>query len=751
MNVAEKHQAGLNRALAASLGPVLLLIISVCFYWKLTATDQYTWLDSPDLAFQVLPWWNHQAREWHAGRFPLWEPNAWGGQPLIGQMQPGAAYPLNWLLFLTPLREGTLRLGYLHAFFVFYHWLAALNCYFFCRYICRSRAAAILGGCLFAFGAAVGNIDWPQMVNGAIWMPLVFLNLLKVRDEPELAHRHAAWAGLWMGLSWLAGHHQIPTFVTYGAMATWLWMAWAAENNWRIYIRPFLLFVAVMGLISGLQTVPAAEYGPLARRWVGMAEAADWKTKVSYHVHEQYSQFPLSLLGSFVLGVSRSFSPFMGAVGITLAMLGIAVGWRKQNRVRWLTGLGLFGVLISLGGFSLLHGIMYAWAPLVDKARSPGMAIALFGFAIAALAALGLDGLKRSEHLLPFARRVLLALAALLAVIHLSVGLVRGKESIADERAMITAFVAFLLALLFTWHRTGELPARHFAAGVIALSLLELANSSGYDFSNSNRHRDERILAQTRDHDDVAAYLRQLPGPIRVEVDDKAIEYNFGDWHGISHFGGYLASLTSNLLSIDTHSAAGREIFAVTHYVGKEPRSPQETLVFKGQAGVNVYQRAGDHPRVWTVHTILPVDARGLRTAVDLASASQVRQAVTLVGRIPTIPFPKPECGEDRVRILNYEPSRVVVTARMGCPGVLILGDTHYPGWQVTVDGQPSELLVPWGVVRGVVVPAGEHQVEFRYRPRSVQLGAAMTLFGLLLVGGVTYGTRRRTSSAGQA
>ena len=36
--------------------PLLLLAIIVGFYWKLTLTRQYTWLDDPDLAYQVLPW-----------------------------------------------------------------------------------------------------------------------------------------------------------------------------------------------------------------------------------------------------------------------------------------------------------------------------------------------------------------------------------------------------------------------------------------------------------------------------------------------------------------------------------------------------------------------------------------------------------------------------------------------------------------------------------------------------------------------
>ncbi len=746
MNLAEKHHPGLNRA-ALLAGPALLLLITSFFYWKLTATDQYTWLDSPDLANQVLPWWNYQAREWHAGRFPAWEPNQWGGQPLVGQMQPGAAYPLNWLLFLTPLREGKLKMGYLHWYFVFYHWLAALNCYLFCRYICRSRAAAVLGGCIFAFGAAVGNIDWPQMVNGAIWMPLIFLNLMKLRDDPARGNLYAAWAGLWLGLSWLAGHHQIPTFITYTVLASWVWIAVGEGRNWRNAVRPFLLFISVMGLISALQTVPAAEYGPLARRWVGMNEAADWKTKVSYNVHELYSLFPISLLGTIFPGMSRTFPPFVGAVALTMALLGAAGSWRKDGRVRWLSGLGILGLLIALGPNSLLHGILYAWAPLVEKARSPGMAMAVFGFASAALAAAGLDRIRQSEEWLPRARQVLLGLAGVVALIYFAIGMLRGKEFFADERPMITALVALLLAGLFTWHRTGDLAARHLGAGVLALSMLELANLSAYEFPNREHPLNERILARTRDHDDVAAYLRQLTEPVRVMVDDKAVPYNFGDGHGISHYGGYLASLTENLASFNRVSGTAYEIFGITHYVGRAPRNDDEQLVFTGKAGVNVYRRAGSHPRVWTVHTILPTERNDLKAAMDRMTPASVRQAVVLVGRTPVIPFPGANCGEDRVRIRQDEPSRVVVAARMGCQGLLVLGDTNYPGWRVAVDGQPAELLAAYGVVRAVVVQAGEHTVTFEYQPRSVQLGAVMSVLGLLLVAGVTYGERRASQA----
>jgi nitrogen fixation-related uncharacterized protein len=37
-------------------GPVILLLIVTGFFWKLL-TKQYTWMDHPDMAQQVLPWY----------------------------------------------------------------------------------------------------------------------------------------------------------------------------------------------------------------------------------------------------------------------------------------------------------------------------------------------------------------------------------------------------------------------------------------------------------------------------------------------------------------------------------------------------------------------------------------------------------------------------------------------------------------------------------------------------------------------
>jgi hypothetical protein len=63
--------------------------------------------------------------------------------------------------------------------------------------------------------------------------------------------------------------------------------------------------------------------------------------------------------------------------------------------------------------------------------------------------------------------------------------------------------------------------------------------------------------------------------------------------------------------------------------------------------------------------------------------------------------------------------------------GLLVLAVTDYPGWQATVDGRPAEIVRADHAFQAVAVPAGRHQVRFRYQPESFHRGLALTGAGL--------------------
>lgn len=90
------------------------------------------------------------------------------------------------------------------------------------------------------------------------------------------------------------------------------------------------------------------------------------------------------------------------------------------------------------------------------------------------------------------------------------------------------------------------------------------------------------------------------------------------------------------------------------------------------------------------------------------------------------------------VRILEYSPERVRLTATG--PGYLVLTDAFYPGWSATVDGEPVPILRADIMFRAILLPEGEHAIEFRYQPRSVTVGlwlSGAAWVGMLIVFGL--------------
>lgn len=85
-----------------------------------------------------------------------------------------------------------------------------------------------------------------------------------------------------------------------------------------------------------------------------------------------------------------------------------------------------------------------------------------------------------------------------------------------------------------------------------------------------------------------------------------------------------------------------------------------------------------------------------------------------------------------QAQIVVDQPERVVVDTSAPGRRVLVLTDSFYPGWEVTVDGVAQPILPVNILFRGVVVGPGTHQIVFSYRPASWSLGAVLSVVGLL-------------------
>ena len=86
------------------------------------------------------------------------------------------------------------------------------------------------------------------------------------------------------------------------------------------------------------------------------------------------------------------------------------------------------------------------------------------------------------------------------------------------------------------------------------------------------------------------------------------------------------------------------------------------------------------------------------------------------------------------VRITNEIPTRIMISAHMETPGLVVLADNWEKGWQAYWNGKPVSVLRTDYAVRGVVLPAGNGTLEFVYRPRSLIVGLWLAALGVIIL-----------------
>ena len=150
----------------------------------------------------------------------------------------------------------------------------------------------------------------------------------------------------------------------------------------------------------------------------------------------------------------------------------------------------------------------------------------------------------------------------------------------------------------------------------------------------------------------------------------------------------------------------------------------------------------------------LGADDRG-RRPTPRCSSTGWRPAPTILRQVALVEEPAPafrgEAGEPATGTVDFEtddPEHVVLRVHAPRRGFLVLADQWFPGWRATVDGTSVPIVRANYVFRLVEVPAGDSVVDFRYRPRSVALGALVSALSIAGVVGLLIRTPPGLSAA---
>jgi hypothetical protein len=189
---------------------------------------------------------------------------------------------------------------------------------------------------------------------------------------------------------------------------------------------------------------------------------------------------------------------------------------------------------------------------------------------------------------------------------------------------------------------------------------------------------------------------------------------------------------------------------------------------------VQVLRNKAAFPRAWVVHSgrfLKPIVGisrearRPLLSRLNRSGAGMVSQGTAgeddfrrtawIETDHPAVIAPFVAGGEpgaaESIRVIQVDPMRVELNVELQAPGVVILSDVHYPGWNLTIDGQSSEILRVNRMMRGAAVPAGSHLLVYTYRAWPFQLGLMISVATLSLIALCGFWGLARTARPGTA
>jgi hypothetical protein len=84
--------------------------------------------------------------------------------------------------------------------------------------------------------------------------------------------------------------------------------------------------------------------------------------------------------------------------------------------------------------------------------------------------------------------------------------------------------------------------------------------------------------------------------------------------------------------------------------------------------------------------------------------------------------------------IVMSDSEHTTIEAVARYPGFLVYNDSNFPGWKASVDGEPAPIFDANFLFRGVFVSAGKHVVRFDYEPDSLRDGFLVSIASVLIL-----------------
>ncbi len=177
--------------------------------------------------------------------------------------------------------------------------------------------------------------------------------------------------------------------------------------------------------------------------------------------------------------------------------------------------------------------------------------------------------------------------------------------------------------------------------------------------------------------------------------------------------------------------------FLGVKYIGYDQQNEDEKI-YESERFKPVWQKDNWHvfenkkafPRAFLVPEVIygQTDEETIKLVLD--PEIDLHQKVVFTGEAETFDLGEEATGE--AKIVDYAANKIEIKAITSAPQFLVLTDSYYPAWQAKIDDQPTKIYPANHAFRAIKVPAGEHQIVFKYQSLWFKIGALITLLSFL-------------------
>ena len=763
------------------------LLVSFYFPWYSGSWEGYNpWtthkeLLGADSIRQIYVWKEFALNQIKKGEFPLWNPYTFSGQPLAANFQSSVYYPFNFFYYLTDPRNAWILLIVVQPL------LGGIFMYMLIKSFRISSLGSVFGATAFMFSSYM--ITWMENGNishSYIWLPFSFWAINNFFEKFKI--RYLLLLSISLTLSILAGHPQTAIYIYIATSIFYICKLYKQKASLRIFVY-FIFTVASSLALSAIQLIPtylfyrdSPIFLPFAQKEIFLRSIIPFKNLITIFVSDFYGHPANNNFWSQNYG---DFTPYFGVIPLIFTLWAVVHLW-KRNLVKFLMiFLAIFILAATKGPLTFLIATLNP--PLLD-ATTPSRFISVSIFLAIILAAIGFDNFIKnfqSKKYLRIFLKFLMPLAGIYAMLWLFA--IFGKFVLHPQETWlinlaVTRRNLILPTLMFLSIPVGtlivitirekmkmkELSAKIFL--VVGFFIVVLIGGVYYTNKFLPVSPKKFIFP---DHP-LFYWLKNNAGIDRFYGGGTAhIDFNFPTHYKVYGIEGYDTLRYGRYAELMASSFNGKvpetylrsdgvvpneengyrkrlfELLGVKYLLDKEDnpktgadwhyeRFPNDKIEgFWQYDKFQVYKRKPTLPRVFmtTTYYVAQNDQEIIQKIYD----SSFPLERVILEKNPPLTISENQKGPVIPKLIKYEPNEIVVSSNLDYNALLFISDAYDRDWKAYIDGNESEVLRASYALRSIAVEKGDHQISFKYQPKSFTYGLMISI--LSIIGLVIFAT----------